>query len=334
MEKYFLITIDTEGDNLWAKSQDISTNNAKYLDRFQRLCDKFGFKPTYLTNYEMAESKTFQKFARKNIKHNKAEIGMHLHAWNSPPYFELTDDDYKYHPFLIEYPKDIIIEKINHMTQLLEQNFESEILSHRAGRWSFDETYAKSLIDSGYKVDCSVMPHVSLKYTMGDPNQSGGTDYTYFPDYPYFINENNISETGNSTLLEVPMTVIKKDQYILDRFRESRLLNKITRLLFNKDINRAVDKYKPNIIKFRPNGQNLDELKEIIYLNKISDKNYLEFMLHSSELMPGGSPTFKTSEHVENLYHHLELIFSEISKDYVGKTLTEYHYDFVNNHSK
>jgi hypothetical protein len=50
----FLITIDTEGDNLWQKNDSITTENAKYLPRFQAVCEKYGFKPVYLTNYEMA----------------------------------------------------------------------------------------------------------------------------------------------------------------------------------------------------------------------------------------------------------------------------------------
>ena len=67
--KSFLISIDTEGDNLWAwkKGDIITTNNACFLERFQSLCNEFGFKPTYLTNYEMAKSQEFVKFAKKHI---------------------------------------------------------------------------------------------------------------------------------------------------------------------------------------------------------------------------------------------------------------------------
>ena len=53
--KKFIITIDTEGDNLWEwKFGDaITTENVKYLPRFQNLCNDFGFKPVWLTNYEI-----------------------------------------------------------------------------------------------------------------------------------------------------------------------------------------------------------------------------------------------------------------------------------------
>ncbi|NOM63837.1 deacetylase, partial [Klebsiella pneumoniae] len=37
----FLITIDTEGDNRWQKHDSITTENARYLPRFQQLCEKY-----------------------------------------------------------------------------------------------------------------------------------------------------------------------------------------------------------------------------------------------------------------------------------------------------
>ena len=86
----FLITIDTEGDNLWQKHDSITTENARYLPRFQQLCEKYGFKPVYLTNYEMAIDPFYIEFARDVIARGTAEVGMHLHAWNSPPTEPLT----------------------------------------------------------------------------------------------------------------------------------------------------------------------------------------------------------------------------------------------------
>lgn len=75
----FLITIDTEGDNLWQKNDSITTENAKYLPRFQAVCEKYGFKPVYLTNYEMAIDPFLLSLARRDCP-GTAEIGMHLHA--------------------------------------------------------------------------------------------------------------------------------------------------------------------------------------------------------------------------------------------------------------
>src|SRR5262252_5784664 len=100
-ETPFIITIDTEGDDIWSKPREITTRNAGYLPRFQALCERFGFKPVYLTNYEMAMSDAFVEFGRDALARGVGEIGMHLHAWNSPPIVPLTSDDFRFQPYLI-----------------------------------------------------------------------------------------------------------------------------------------------------------------------------------------------------------------------------------------
>lgn len=75
----------------------------------------------------------------------------------------------------------------------------------------------------------------------------------------------------------------------------------------------------------RPNGKNLNEMKYLI--RKISEEtnsNYLMFMLHSSELMPDGSPTFRTEDSIEKMYRDVEKIFSMISDKYQGVTVREF----------
>src|SRR5881397_238372 len=188
-----VITIDTEGDNAWARPRVATTRNAEYVPRFQELCDQFGFKPTYLTNYEMAQCRLFQQFGRDVLARGAAEIGMHLHAWDSPPLVPLTTDDFRFQPYLIEYPDPVMKEKIKIVTRLLEDRFDQAMISHRAGRLGFDGRYAAMLLDEGYRVDCSVSPGLDWSGTPGDPNGNGGTDYTAFPDRPYFFNPSDIS---------------------------------------------------------------------------------------------------------------------------------------------
>jgi hypothetical protein len=47
-------------------------------------------------------------------------------------------------------------------------------------------------------------------------------------------------------------------------------------------------------------------------------------MIHSSELMPGGSPYFPDSRSVERLYEDLEAVFSAAAGDFECLTLAEY----------
>ncbi|MCK5600709.1 deacetylase, partial [Candidatus Pacearchaeota archaeon] len=204
-----IITVDTEGDDQWSEERrtNITTENAKYLPRFQELCEKYSYKPTYLVNYEMALDKNFVEFGKEHTKRGTCEIGSHPHAWNSPPDYNLTGNDIKYAPYLMEYPEEIIYEKVKFLTELLGSTFETNIVSHRAGRWGFNEAYARILEQLDYKVDCSVTPFVSWQSFIGAPNKSGGPDFRDFPTHAYFLDTSDISKPGSSSVLEIPMTV-------------------------------------------------------------------------------------------------------------------------------
>ncbi len=58
-------------------------------------------------------------YMRDCLKRGTCEIGMHLHAWNNPPEFDLNKvNDQR--DYLFEYPKQIMEEKIQTLTGLLE----------------------------------------------------------------------------------------------------------------------------------------------------------------------------------------------------------------------
>jgi hypothetical protein len=317
----FLITIDTEGDNLWGyTSGNITTTNAQYLKRFQSLCEKHTLKPTWLVNFEMAICDDFIQFGKEVIKNNTGEIGMHLHAWNSPPLVKLDENDKQNQSYLIEFPKEIMEDKIKYMTELLEDTFKVKMVSHRAGRWAFDETYAKLLIKYGYKIDCSVTPFVNWEDMKGGKINSKGSDYSDFMTNDYFIDEDNISKSGNSKLLEVPMSILKTFSYEYNNILKNmpNIIQKISNKLF------------PSVLWLRPNGKNLKEMKYILD-NAIKNKlTYVEFMIHSSEFMPGGSPYFKTEKSIEKLYQDLEELMSYAKKlGFKCQTMKEF-YDEIN----
>ncbi len=301
----FLITIDTEGDNLWQQPREITTKNAAFLPRFQSLCERYGFKPTYLTNYEMAKSDQFVEFGKDVQARGTGEIGMHLHAWNSPPIIPLTNDDFKYQPFLIDYPESVMRDKIAVMTDLLEERFETKMLSHRAGRWSFNKIYAQLLIEHGYCVDCSVTPHISWQDVRG-------TDFSSYPEHAYFVDSEN-------KLLELPMTIMKYDR--------SSLIKTLSEL---PQIGRGIRHFWPTITWLLPSRRNLKAILALVQQAIAEKRPYIEFMLHSSELMPGGSPSFVNQHQIETLYNNMEILFETISKNFIGMTLKDYYVDIKN----
>lgn len=308
----FIITIDTEGDNLWKNYGRITTENARFLPRFQELCEKYSFKPVYLTNYEMAMDDVFVDFARDAIACGSAEIGMHLHPWNSPPLYNLTGNDGRYQPYLIEYPETVMREKILFMTKLLENTFQTKMLSHRAGRWAFDENYAAMLIELGYQVDCSITPRVDWRCSLGAPSGAGGSNYRYFPNCAYFIDPEDISRPGASRLLEVPVTIV---------YKYGPWVNAVSQVY---DCLRA-RRRGPSLQWLRPAVGNVVQMCQVAAQSLASGSDYVEFMLHSSEVMPGGSPTFKNEAAIELLYHDLDVLFARLQNRVIGMTLAQYY---------
>jgi hypothetical protein len=312
----FLVTIDTEGDDLWGRPRIITTRNARHVQRFQRLCESFGLRPTWLTNFEMARCPEFLAFGRDVVRRGTGEIGMHLHAWNSPPLQPLTPDDLTAQPFLTEYPQEVVDAKIGYMARLLRDRFECEIVSHRGGRWAFDATCAQSLVRHGIRVDCSVTPDVRWVRMLTDDEERSDAvvvDYRGFPTRPYVVDLNQPQRPGRSSLLEVPMTVVPSSLY---RWLPQAYAVPLVR--------RWSWAWQPTHHWLYPDGRNLPAMLGIVKQAVAQRWPHLEMVLHSSELMPGGSPSFPDGQSIEALYRDLRVLFRSVTGHFRGMTLGDF----------
>lgn len=307
--KSFIITVDTEGDNLWnyTKGAPVKTENAKFISRFQELCNKFGFKPVWLTNYEMILSDEYVKYIEPVAKSGDCEIGIHIHAWNNPPFFDLNGK-YAGNPYLIEYPNDVMRAKFKTTIDLIEQRLGVKVKSHRSGRWAMDNRYFKLLEEFGVICDCSYTPGISWLSAEGETMQ-GGSDYRNVPKGAHMVGK----------VLEVPTSVRHYNSYLS---KEGSIKHQIRTML------------KGGAIWLRPALASLGDMKKLIKdIDAESDNDYLEFMVHSSELMPEGSPYFKTDADIDKMYDTVEKLFSFASMmGYVGETLEGYTHRYLSRH--
>jgi hypothetical protein len=253
------------------------------------------------------------------------EIGMHLHAWNSPPLPPLTDDDYSHLPYLAEYSPAVIRDKVRFMTDLLEDAFGVKMASHRAGRWTLSSTYARILLECGYRVDCSVTPHVSWAATAGAPGGRGGSDYTLYPEKAYFLDLEDLSREGTSSLLEVPVTILSRRRPLC------RILPPAVRA--TPIVQRVMNRVMP-ADWLAPKRWNSVRMAGIVPRTLREGRPYVEMALHSSELMPGGSPSFRTEAEIEVLYERLEAVFEMARGHYLGATLAQYRETFPDHGSE
>ena len=297
--KRFIITVDTEGDNLWEwkPGNRITTNNASYTDRFQTLCEQYHFQPVYLINYEMVMDSSFANYISKKAKENKCEIGMHLHAWNSPPAYDLPRQ-FGGLPYLTEYPGDIQENKLRYLKKLILEKTDIDPVSFRSGRWATDRQLFTMLEKNGFLVDCSVTPGISHYRTPGQTTEHGPS-YTGEKRSPYRL---------YGKLIEVPMTTER-----IRTIHGKTLKNRARNLLLGKDI------------WLRPAIHSADEMIQLINTVERAGVNHLELMIHSSELMPGGSPYTRDREDVEKLYDRAKRVFDIIASKTAGITLKDYY---------
>lgn len=298
--KSFIITVDTEGDDLWTyhKGDIVRTENVKYIPRFQELCNKYGFKPVWLTNYEMIMSDEYVRTMKPYVEKGLCEIGIHIHAWNNPPMYNL-DGQWDGNPYLIEYPYEVMREKFATTYNLIVRRLGIKPISHRSGRWAMDDRYFKLLEEFGIYVDCSYTPGVSWLSAKGE-TLPGGSDYRNVNRNPHWIGK----------VLEVPTTIRNYDRY----FTFGTIRHIVKTIL------------KGGCIWLRPALSSLADMKKLAKNVCREDGNdYLEFMVHSSELMPKGSPYFQTAESIERMYRDIEKLFIYVKKlGYEGDTLQNY----------
>jgi hypothetical protein len=78
----------------------------------------------------------------------------------------------------------------------------------------------------------------------------------------------------------------------------------------------------------QPNRRNRKPMLGILERALRERRRYVEFTLHSSEFMPGGSPTFRTTRSIEDLYQDMEQLFSRAAERFTGVTLSEFEQGF------
>lgn len=290
----FLITVDTEADNQWRDNLPVTTKNIEFLPRFQKLCEKYGFVPVYLLSYEIVEDEKAVEILRPWLASGKAMIGAHLHPWTTPPFVE---KDKKGHSFPSEYEFDILEQKLRNLTEIIKNKFGIQAKIYRAGRWGFCANQAEILRKLGYEYDCSITPKVSWQGKVGSGGGAEGPDFRF---------ESVYSSKLESGITELPITILftgllkKENAFLAKQFLkmpEGFLKKVVNRLFFRQKWLRV----------FRTSTKR--DWLEMVKSARKNKLETLEFMIHSSELMPGGSPYAKNEEQLEVLYERIEECF-------------------------
>lgn len=321
----FLVTIDTEADNEWDLDASRSYVNIQSLPRFQDLCDCYDIRPTYLVTFDVVQDDAGRETLQQMASGGNCEIGAHLHAWSTPPEYELEPGLFRQHPYLHEYPVSIQEQKLDELTASLTRAFQQQPRSYRGGRWSFDGFAAAMLVEAGYIVDTTVTPGVNWQANPGYSPGSGGSNFVGAPPAPYQPNAFNVVRRGEVDLLEVPVSILYHGPLRALAGKEvgeygglAPVAALCRRALSKAGLCRAV--------WLRPGFSSASELTAICDELVCAGQPVLNLMFHSSELIAGGSPRVRTPLAAKTIWESLQRVFEHLTTRWQANccTLTEF----------
>jgi hypothetical protein len=317
-----IVTVDTEADNQWAYDGRIFLENLQCLPRFQALCEKHEFVPTYLLACEVLEDKTFVVRLNQWRRSGRAEVGAHLQPWTTPPYMAEEERDRAMQSFPSELPASWFARKLSNLTERIGDATGESPRSFRAARWGLNGSMVRTLAENGYIVDCSVTPKISWKGQRGMSGGTGGPDYRRAVLRPFELSTEDVCCPGRSGLLEVPVTVIYTGSLIRERGCLSKGFARLPEGPVKEVLDRLVFGRKWLRISRESRTGDWEKIHDAAVRNGL---DVLEFMIHSSELMAGGSPLSRNADDVEFIYARLEEMFCCLkARGVTGCTLSQY----------
>ena len=149
-----LVTLDVEEEFDWSSitRDGHHVRGLEGLQDFHQDCASLGLSPVYLVTYAIMSDPDYVAFFRQVLAAGTAEVGIHLHAWVTPPYWEFPNDFNSYQANL---PEHIELSKLKTLCRTYEECFGQVAKIHRAGRWGGNSRSTALLESLGFEVDLS-----------------------------------------------------------------------------------------------------------------------------------------------------------------------------------
>lgn len=295
-----LVTVDTEEDN-WFPARDGVTNaNIPGLIRLQAVLDNYKLRPTLLTTWQVARDPRAMEVVLRLRDEHGAEIGAHLHPWNTPPLDEAFGPD----TFgLRRLPADLQARKLANLTDALEAATGVRPVSFRAGRWSLGTAGAAALVRAGYRTDSSVLPYLYWYNVEDSPN------YHRAPAFPWRVDGRRpVESPAPDGMVEIPPTVgfsrwPWRPWASIDRLLQSapaRMLHLVGILARTK----AIEK-----LALSPEVNGAEGMLALAGVGLAHGVPVLNVFLHSGALTPGHTPYVNSQAELHRFLGDLDRFF-------------------------
>jgi hypothetical protein len=296
------VVVDVEEEFDWTQpfsSQSQSVDAAAWINLGHTLMRSFGLKPAYLVTYPIARSPEASALFRQMLADGGCEIGAQLHPWVNPP---LDEEITARNSYPSNLPAELERRKLTALVAAIEEGMGVRPRIYKAGRYGLDLSRIRTLVELGFKVDTSVMPHHDFS------EHDGGPDFFGMPDAPFWLDR-------AQGLLELPTT-----QGIVGAL-SGRLGARLLKRVYSQRLTRM---RLPGVlarlglverIRLSPEGQSFDSSRRLIEAARRHGHASFVLSFHSPSLQPGSTPYVRDqrqlNEFLETIYktlHHLRAV--------------------------
>ena len=280
-----VISVDVEEEGLFSGSyprRPPGVENVRRLHRLEFITGELGLPLTLLATYPVVSNPSCREILTEWREKQGAEIGAHLHPWSTPPFEEL--------PFAEPVPSDLLPApllqaKIETLLAALNEHMRVRPRAFRMGRFDLGKQVLALLPQYGFRVDSSLVPLRRM---------AGGPDHFLAPSDPHPLPVDGRS--GFGPLLEAPLTQVGLFPAMSNAFYH------LASSLPPDKGNRLFSAYRHLAVAgIQPAWFPLASMKLATRLHRLRGGKVLTMFLHSSELLPGATPSFRSEAAVDRL---------------------------------
>lgn len=291
----FVVTVDTEEEWDWASGYPTGptrVTNISRLPAFQDICDAHAAAVTYFVNHAVLADPASAQIVCELAARPRVEIGMHVHPWNTPP-LQAAERVPVRDSFIHNLPPELARAKLDTVYDAFAARGLKPV-TFRGGRYSTSALVQQWLRERGFVADASILPYTSWADD-GAPNYS-----TRAPE--------PVRTEGG--LWEVPLSLgFTRGPFGFWRraLSAAALVPKLVGALSKFGVaERAWLNFE------NPLGARTAQLIRALLKRNVP---YLCFTLHSSSLLPGGSPYAPTEAAVRALLARLNDALARCAAD-------------------
>ena len=304
---YLVVSLDVEEEGLFGghyARRGFTTRNTSGLKDLAAFCG-MGIRPTlFCAHSVLADPVSRETLAWLRNAHH-AEIGAHLHHWNTPP-LTLNGTDHTLPDTAVrvpaaEVPDALFSAKLAALMEAGKALQGPPMTSFRMGRWDLHRSHWPLLAAAGILCDASVRPlHCASSAGLGP-------DHFDAPGNPYWVN------AGQNPIFEVPLTVTPLLPQLpgLMRALPATLAARARASLKTWGALALLPVYHP-----------LWAMRAITKLYAARGGRVLSLTWHSSEMMPGGTPHLPDPASVKKFIDKVGYWLNWLHRNYSVRSLT------------